>query len=151
MFSDPQHYTDHPILQSLLYDKELVTPKKDRNADEIFFEYLSYTKFLTNREYYLLILKFILLFRECFNLNKKETDSTTNEAGQFIEYSKVGNTETLPELCNTFVADFLENNDYFGIESKNSRYEIIELIQHFCYWLFKNDYTKSRLSLTNGE
>jgi hypothetical protein len=28
--------------------------------------------------------------------------------------------------------------------------EILDLIQHFCIWLFKNEYTKSKLSLANN-
>ena len=55
--------------------------------------------------------------------------------------------ETLPELCNEFYTDFMESNQFFGINSDDEKNEIIEIIQHFCIWLFKNDYTKSKLSL----
>ena len=88
-----------------------------------------------------MVLKFILLFRECFNVkNKKEDDINYVATQQMIP-------ETLPELCNYFYTEFMENNDFFGIQSDDDKNEIIEIIQHFCIWLFKNDYTKSKLSL----
>jgi len=55
--------------------------------------------------------------------------------------------EEFPDLCNEFYCEFLDGNDFFGIEDENDRNEIIEIIQHFCFWLYKNDFTKSRLSL----
>ena len=41
----------------------------------------------------------------------------------------------------------MEPNNFFGIYEPNEKSEIIEIIQHFCIWLFKNEYTKSKLSL----
>ena len=66
-----------------------------------------------------------------------------------IEIKATVNTlpETLPELCNEFYTDFMENNHFFGVDSDDEKNEIIEVIQHFCIWLFKNEYTKSKLSL----
>ena len=56
--------------------------------------------------------------------------------------------ENLPNLCNEFYAEFMEPNNFFDL-TENEKDEIIEIIQHFCLWLFKNDYTKSKLSLAN--
>lgn len=143
-----QHYTENPLLQMLLYEKTITTAKAERNADEIFYEYLTIVKDSTNKSYFSLVLKFILLFRECLNLSMSKKEVPYEDKKEFSQY---GNTESLPELCNEFVADFLEPSNYFGIESESDRCELIELIQHFCYWLFKNDYTKSKLTLSNGE
>ena len=122
--------------------------KKERKCDDVFYEYLLIAQKETNEEYFLLILKFILLFRECFNLSKKkkEEGSGNNEKGN--EEATVNTLpETLPELCNEFYTDFMENNHFFGVDSDDEKNEIIEVIQHFCIWLFKNEYTKSKLSL----
>ena len=58
--------------------------------------------------------------------------------------------EGLPDLCNEFYGEFMEPNDFFGIDNQEEKNEIIEIIQHFCIWLFKNDYTKSKLSLASS-
>ena len=55
--------------------------------------------------------------------------------------------ETLPELCNEFYTEFMESNNFFGITEEKEKNELIEIIQHFCIWLFRNEYTKSKLSL----
>ena len=49
-----------------------------------------------------------------------------------------------------FYGEFLEQNNFFDIEDQNDRNEIIEIIQHFCIWLFKNECTKSKLSLASS-
>ena len=48
-------------------------------------------------------------------------------------------------LCNEFCLDFMEPYDYFGLNKE----ELIELIQHFCYWLNAKQYTKLQLGLIN--
>jgi len=55
----------------------------------------------------------------------------------------------LPDLCNEFYGEFMDQNNFFGIDEQDERNEIIEIIQHFCIWLFKNEYTKSKLSLAS--
>ena len=42
----------------------------------------------------------------------------------------------------------MENNDFFEM-NEDEKIEFIEIIQHFCIWLFKNDYTKSKLILSS--
>ena len=56
--------------------------------------------------------------------------------------------EGLPDLCNEFYGEFLVPNNFFGFYG-NDIDEFIEIIQHFCAWLFKNEYTKSKLTLAN--
>ena len=144
LFSCPKSIEEEPILNSLLTKAELDEnkPKNEKKCNEVFYEYLKTFKDMVNDKYFILITKFVLLFRECFDLNKnkeKTEEERTNLVGTLTP-------EGLPDLCNEFYGDFLINNDFFGIEEKD-REEIIELIQHFCIWLFKKEYTKSKLSL----
>jgi len=103
------------------------------------------------------MVKFILLFYECFNLNKSKNkkeaninDINKNEENKKIDYSNLSNAELLPELCNEFYSEFMEPNNFFNLNNENEMNEILDLIQHFCIWLFKNEYTKSKLSLANN-
>jgi hypothetical protein len=159
-FSHPKHYTDNSMLQMLFYEKGLNKDKKDRVVDDIMYEYLIEMKNKTNHHYFILMLKFIILLRECLNTfkaeeaersdkNQEENGSIvpTNGLGKIKEYSSLFGADSIPDLANEFITEFMENNDYFGIHSEDDRNELIELIQHFCNWLFKNDYTQSRLAL----
>ena len=116
-----------------------------KTADEVFYEYLVYTKEQVNETYFTLIVKFTLLFRECFNLSQSKKPDSTLQPEE--EASRTMLPETLPELCNEFYTEFMESNNFFGIEQEKEKREIIEIIQHFCIWLFKSEYTKSKLSL----
>ena len=145
LFSHINNINDNPILRNLISNNEIII-KKDKNlktADDIFYEYLFECKKKTNEKYFTLLLKFILLFRECENLSKNKN----KEKEKYIEFTSISNAENLPELCNEFYNGFLEVNNFFDINNEDDKREIIELIQHFCIWLFKNDYTKSKLSL----
>ena len=148
-FNQLMHYTDHPVLQMLFNEVPINQKEKNvKTCDDIFYEYINFVKERTNKNYFILVLKFILLFRECMNFSR-QTPAEPDTNGSFVvkkEYSSHNQADTAPDLCNEFVTEFLENNDYFGIASEPDRYEIIELIQHFCSWLHLNQYTQSRLS-----
>ena len=145
LFSSPKSVEEEPILNSLLKKAELEdkNPKSEKTCNEVFYEYLKTFKDMVNDKYFILITKFVLLFRECFDLNKNK-DKTVEERVNLVGTLT---PEGLPDLCNEFYGEFLINNEFFGIDDKDDREEIIELIQHFCIWLFKNEYTKSKLSL----
>ena len=119
--------------------------KKEKNCNEVFYEYLNTFKNNVNEKYFTLMLKFVILFRECYDKskNKEISGDGTKKVGNL-------NPEGLPDLCNEFYGDFLEPNNFFGIEDQDQKDEIIELIQHFCIWLFRNEYTKSKLSLATN-
>ena len=148
LFSKPKSFNENYILDSLT-KKEKITekPKNERSCDEVFYEYLSIFKDKANDKYLTLIMKFIILFRECYDISKNKN---VNEENREQVTNKL-TPEGLPDLCNEFYADFLEPNHFFGINEQNDQNEIIDIIQHFCIWLFKNDYTKSKLSLANPE
>ena len=113
-------------------------------CDDAFSEYLISFMNKTNRKYFSLMLKLILLFRECYDIiknkdkNEEEKHAVTNSLSP----------QELPELCNEFFA-FLEDNGFFGIIGIGEVNEIVEIVLHFCTWLFKNKYTLSKLSLAS--
>ena len=142
LFSKPKHYKDDKILNNLFFEKKLDNKSKnEKTEEEIFYEYLMEFKDKTNEKYFSFMIKFIILLKEFYFLH---------------EYSKVDNNkpeenksfllENLPDYCNEFYSEFLSKNDFFGIGENG---EIIEIIIHFFTWLFKNEYTKSKLSLSN--
>ena len=136
-FSKPEKLEDNPLLKNLKENAEIVTKdRKERVCDEIFYEYLKTFKDSVNETYLKLLLKFVLLFRECFNSSKGKSENKSTEA------SKEMKADTLPEMCNEFYTNYLESNGFFGLDKENEKAEIIDLIQHFCIWLFKNEYTK---------
>jgi hypothetical protein len=61
-------------------------------------------------------------------------------------YTEMFSAENIPDVCNDFFLDFMEPNNYFGLNVN----ELIELIQHFCFWLFNKKYTQSNLTLINN-
>jgi hypothetical protein len=140
------NFTDNPVLQKLFNESDPNDlPKVSRKADDIFYEYLHFAKDQVNKNYFILLMKFILLFRECINISQwNKTEDTSNHVKK--EYTITNNAEAVPDFCNEFVTEYLENNDWFGIESQTDRNEIIELVQNFCHWLYTNSYTQSRLT-----
>ena len=90
-------------------------------------------------------MKFVLLFRECYDISKNK-----NNSGEIKTVTNEINSEGLPDLCNEFYGEFMEPNNFFNIEDQDEKNEIIEIIQHFCIWLFRNEYTKSKLSLASS-
>ena len=153
---------DHPITKKLKNEeKKNITgdgsntnndTNKKPSCDEAMIEYLNEISSQTNDKYYTFCIQFILLFREFINFHKKKSDKTNennindnNEKN--IEYTMKDPPESIPDYCNEFYSDFLEANDFFCIKNEDDRNELIEILQHFCYWLFDKKYTNLRLSL----
>lgn len=146
LFSHPKSYDENPILKNLADNADVVNKQKnEKTCDEVFYEYLHSFKHKTNKKYLTLLTKFVLLFRECYDnsKNKESKEETKKAVTDSIP------PEGLPDLCNEFYGEFMEPNNFFGIEEPDEKNEIIEIIQHFCIWLFKNEYTKSKLSLAS--
>ena len=147
LFSHPNSYEENPILKNLVENASVSQkPKSEKTCDEVFYEYLFTFKNQTNRKYFALLTKFILLFRECYDISKTK-DKPEEERKKPV--TDTISPEGLPDLCNEFYGEFMEPNYFFGIEDNDEKNEIIEIIQHFCIWLFKNEYTKSKLSLAS--
>lgn len=148
--------------------------KEDRSVDDAYIDYIVFVKDKTNSAYLTFVLKFITLFRECFNLAKrnknekkdeqssliynikssenndeKDSNSNNNIEESLVEYSITEKPTDLPEFCNDFYSEFLESRSFFGFTDKE-KIELIEIIQHFCLWLFHSLYTKSKLSLASS-
>ena len=72
------------------------------------------------------------------NTIKKESvkDSDKN-------YTQIYNAESVPDVCNDYFVNFMEPNKFFGLNTE----ELIEVIQHFCYWLYEKNFTQSHLTL----
>lgn len=112
-------------------------PRQDISCDEILGNYLKEVSTKTNKDYFHFLFKFLILFRECINKLKK------NEANPEEQFTTTNNAETVPDTCNEFIVDFMDPNDYYGLDTN----ELIEAIQHLCYWLYVHNYTTSRLTL----
>jgi hypothetical protein len=126
---------DHKLYRKI-EDISRNTEKFLENADEVCAKYIVDAFPQCNRDYFLFLVKFVVLFRECTNKINNSDDIN-------IEYTSVSKGECFPDMCNAFITDFMENNDYFGLDVN----ELIEIIQHFCNWLYENKHTTSRLTL----
>ena len=125
------------IGNGIINEKENGNTIKYTVIDEIFSKYLIEVYGECNKEYFEFIAKFVILFREC--INKIKVDNSLED------FSAVKNADNVPDTCNEFITDFMENYDYFGMDTM----ELIEIIQHLCNWLYENKFTTSKLSLVS--
>lgn len=109
------------------------------SLDHVFFLYLKEFASKTNKNYFWFVNKFIVLLREFINSVKKELVKYETKK----EYSQLYDADNVPECFNDFFLEFMQPNKYFGLNDK----ELIELAQHFCFWLYSNRYTHSYLTL----
>jgi hypothetical protein len=144
----PKEYNsacDNPFFEKIKENINLEqNANGDKNCDEVFFEYLKVLSNKCNQKYFIFAFKFVVLFRECLNRFK------VNEKDPSREFTQVYNSDQVPDLCNEFINEFMENADFFGLNTEDDKLELIEIIQHFCFWLFENQYTTSRLSLLSN-
>ena len=119
---------------------------KSYNLDELFIIYLKEFACKTNKDYFWFMIKFIVLFRECINSLRENFVQNNDDGIKNKFYTQIYNAETVPEICNDFFVEFMEPHDFFGLLKE----ELIELIQHFCYWLYSKQYTQSHLTLLDG-
>lgn len=116
-------------------EQELI--KKFSNClDGQFFLYLKIFSKKTNKDYFWFMLKFIVLFREF--INQKFANAETKE-----EHTETHGAEDVPDMCNDFYIDFMEPNKFFGLNNN----ELIEIIQHYCFWIYSNSFTDRMLTL----
>ena len=139
-YSHPKSLEENSILKNLYND--LPISNEDRNkkkCDDIFYEYLKECKGKTNKKYFSFLLKFIIIFRECYYINQT-VHLNEEEKKNIIENLSLAE---LPNFCNDFYNDFLSKYNYFDLfeKEKENEDEIVIIIRHFCYWLFLNKYT----------
>ena len=107
--------------------------------DDLFFLYLKEASKKANKDYFWFINKFIVLFREYINISKNEDENNKESK----EYSQLYGAEGIAEICNDFFLDFMEPKEFFGLNNN----ELIQLTQHFCFWLYSNKYSHSYVTL----
>jgi hypothetical protein len=141
MFQDKLFQTptvkEHPFYQLFSSKFKLQSNPPLTDLDNVFIQYLQDVKDKTNSEYYTFIFQFLIIFREFINKIKKDEITEGND------YTQINNAELIPDFCNDFVIDFMEPEDYFNLDAT----ELIEILQHLCYWLYEHSYTTSRLTL----
>jgi hypothetical protein len=156
LFSNYNTYTDHgfyKILQEIpikaventvdvTNNPSTIKPSLDVNCDQVFASYLKDVSLKSNKEYFYFIFKFVLLFRECINQVRKDVNDI-NDVNAGKEFTQINNAENVPDTCNEFISEFMEPHDYFGLDTG----ELIEVIQHLCFWLYVHNFTTSRLTL----
>lgn len=148
-----QKVEEHPFY-ALIHKFEKNKISSFNTCDEIFLKYLFDVSKTTNKEYFLFIFKFIILFRECINkyknveLENSKEILNENFPDHIKEFTQVYDAEQTPELCNEFISEYLISKDYFGFRPEFIS-EFIEITQHFCYWLYENNFSSSKLSLIN--
>jgi hypothetical protein len=130
------------FFQKILDNKN--TPQKNLDpenskCEEIFAEYCCKMANYCNPNYFVKLLKFITLFRECVNIQYREK---IRQEGR--DYSEATNAEDVPDVSNEFITEFLDpDSNTFGFTKE----EAIDLTQNFCHWLYENNFTCSKLSL----
>ena len=111
--------------------------------DLILLLYLKELATKTNKQYFWFVNKFVVLLREYINAFKKDEVKEEQKTEEKKEYSQLCSAEGIPESFNDFFLEFMQPNKYYGLNEQ----ELIELAQHFCFWLYLNKYTHSYLTL----
>ena len=124
--------------------------KNNFTCDSVLKNYVDYVKEKTNENYLVFIIKFLVLFRECFNNsnNLRITIPLSNN----IERSTVISAEQIPEIANEFFTDYLPSKKFFENSlDLNALNEMTELVQHLCYFLHLKNYSTLRLVLISKD
>ena len=113
--------------------------------DELFYLYLKEYSNEASKTYFSFMIKFVFLFREFINDFKKDKVPYNIIDENKKEYTQLFNGIQIPELCNDFFSIFMDSHRYFGLNQE----ELIEITQHFCFWLYDNGYSPSHLGLSD--
>ena len=113
--------------------------------DGLFFFYLKQFIKEINYNYLNNIILFIVSLRTFINESKKAQVTEDIIQDDKNEFTQLFNARDVTEIANDFFKEFLPKySDCITDEIKN---EFIKIIQHFCFWLYENDYSDSILSL----
>ena len=141
-------WKDHPWLKLLITSN--IDNKNNITCDSALKLYVYSIKQKTNENYLIFVIKFLVLFRECFNFSNNliiNVPLTKN-----IERSTIISSEQIPELANEFFTDYLKSKNFFenslGIDDL---IEMAEIIQNLCYFLQVKNLTSLRLILINKQ
>lgn len=137
-------------------DEDELMKKREKSCDQIFAEYLGSIARKVCNEYYIKVLRFVFLFRECVNDNGEKLIEERKNLPAFLfpknnvtynptkDYCCDNNAEQVPDMCNEFLLNYLERREN---QVEMTRTELIELTQNMCYWMFINGYTCSKIAL----
>jgi len=131
-FDDNQKNSETPL-------KKVSSP----TIDGLFYLYLREFSKKTNKNYFWFLIKFVVLFREFINQRKNESIRNDLQTEDKKEYTQIYNAENIPDICNDFYIEFMEPKNFFGLNQN----ELIEVIQHYCFWLYSKKYTQAHLFL----
>ena len=151
-------WKEHPWLKLLINTKNndinnnlniiVNNNKNNLSCDSVLTMYVDYIKEKTNTNYLIFIIKFLVLFRDCFNNSKNIKFS--NSENNNIERSTVISAEKIPEIANEFFTDYLPSKNFFENSlDLNSLNEMTELVQHLCHFLRLKNFSSLRLVLIN--
>ena len=83
-------------------------------------------------------MEFIIIFREYINELRNNYIYKEIQTENKKYYTEIYNAESVPNICNDFFNIFLEKYNFTLDEN-----ELMEIIQHFCYWLYKNHFSSN--------
>ena len=141
------------------YDCLTDRDRQDMLVDEIFALYLYRMSNRINKNYYRIVLAYVIFFRECLNEygwgKKIESEGIKLESNlelkQDIErklFCSVNNAEHAPEICNEFVTVYMEyKKNIFDIP----KHDQIDLTINLCHWLFECQFTCSKLTMISWD
>ena len=115
------------------------------SIDKIFLSYLKQLNKNLKYSYLKNITLFIISFRKFINDLKKAQITADIMKPGLNEFTQLFNARDMPEIANDFFNDFLPK--YSGIINNEIRKDFIDIIQHFCFWLYENNYCDGILSL----
>ena len=115
------------------------------SIDKIFLLYLKQLNKHLKNSYLTNITLFIIYFRKFINeIKQAQTTAEIMKPG-LNEFTQLFNARDIPEIANDFFNDFMPK--YSDIIDNGIRKEFIGIIQHFCFWLYDNNYSDAVLSL----
>jgi hypothetical protein len=153
----------HPLVKAM--------KKEDRsNCDGVLTEYCMSVGKIVNEDYFNKICRVVIGYRECLNKygwtkfseNNKEESKFENSANESPiietileytqeyqkiirqEYTSINDATYLPEVSNEFILLFARQH-HLGVEEG----EMIRIVMNMCSWMYKNKYTKTRVTLIN--
>ena len=129
--------------ECLSFNDKAISVFNSPPLDPLFFLYLKEFSSKTNNNYFWFINKFIILFREGINLIKKDNVKEEYKTAKEKVYTQLFSAEGISDSLNDFFLEFMNPKKFFGLNES----ELIEIAQHFCFWLFQHRYTHSFLSL----
>ena len=136
---------EHPFLNKFKNDNHDIYKNAinmHETTDKVFIDYLNKMSAFCNKKYFVKLIKFLTLFRECINNINDNNDLEGNK-----EYTEINDAEKIPYFSNKFLnflfPEGIEKNFEFTKE------ESIDLIQNICYWMYDNNFTSSYIILKN--